>query len=249
MIKLQNISVTFNKGTRLERNVLKDISLSIPSGKSVAIRGGNGSGKSTLVKVIAGEVKPTHGKVIINDKDYTRKNIVQRSHIIGRVFQDNMLGAALDMTVLENLIFASKRGAKRTFAMYRPKKQQHDLFFERLAELNIGLEKKMDYQVKYLSGGQRQALSLVMAMLGSCKLLILDEHTSALDEKTAQIVMKMTMEVVRKHHVTTLMVTHNPNEAAFCDKILEIRNGKIYEEGYDDEEETKYHNSDQDPLM
>jgi putative ABC transport system ATP-binding protein len=239
MIKLQNISVVFNEGTKFEKKVLDNISLSIAAGKSVAIRGGNGAGKSTLVKVIAGEIKSTHGRVLINNKDYTKKSIVERSHIISRVFQDHMLGTALDMTVLENMLFASKRGMKRHFSLLNAK-SQHEFFIERLSELKMGLEEKLDYQVKYLSGGQRQALSLVMAVLSPCKLLILDEHTSALDDKTAHIVMQMTMEVVRKHSVTTLMITHDPNEAAFCDQILEIREGKIYEEGSMNNDELTY---------
>lgn len=247
MIKLQNISVIFNEGTKFEKKVLDNVSLSIAAGKSVAIRGGNGAGKSTLVKVIAGEIKPTHGRVLIDNKDYTKKSIVERSNLISRVFQDHMLGTALDMTVLENMLFASKRGMKRGFGLSNSK-TNHNFFVERLAELNIGLEKKLDYQVKYLSGGQRQALSLVMAILSSCKLLILDEHTSALDDKTAQIVMQITMDVVRKHNVTTLMITHDPNEAAFCDQILEIREGKIYEEGSMNNDELTYRKINKNTL-
>ena len=157
MIKLQNISVIFDKGTRFEKRVLENVSLSVQNNKSVAIRGGNGAGKSTLVKVIAGEIKPTYGKVLINGKDYTKKTIVERSHMISRVFQDHMLGAALDMTVLENMLFASKRGMKRTLSLCNAK-DKYDFFIERLSELKMGLEDKIDYQVKYLSGGQRQAL-------------------------------------------------------------------------------------------
>lgn len=227
MIKLQKISVIFDQGTKFERKILDDVCLTVKRSECIAIRGGNGAGKSTLVKVIAGEIKPTLGKVIIHNKDYTKKTIVERSRLIGRVFQDHMLGAALEMTVLENMLFASKRGMRRTLKLARS--QKREFFRERLAELNIGLENKLDYQVKHLSGGQRQALSLVMVLLSDCKLLILDEHTSALDAKTAEVVMKMTMNVVRRHHITTLMITHDAQEAALCDKILEIHNGKIYE--------------------
>lgn len=229
MIKLHNISVVFNSNTKFEKRILNDVSLTVEKSTSIAIRGGNGAGKSTLVKVIAGEIRPTHGKVIINGKDYTKKTIVQRSHLISRVFQDHMLGTALEMTVLENMLFASKRGMKRSLKLARCK-NHYQFFLERLSELKMGLENKIHYQVKHLSGGQRQALSLVMAVLSNCKLLILDEHTSALDTKTAEIVMKMTMEIIRKHNVTTLMITHDANEAALCDKRLEIREGKIYEE-------------------
>lgn len=235
MIKLQKISVVFNQGMKFEKRVLDNICLTIPRGKSIAIRGGNGAGKSTLVKIIAGELIPTRGKILINNKDFTKKSIVQRSHMISRVFQDHMLGAALEMTVLENMLFASKKGMTRSLRLANSR-QDNSFFIARLSELNMGLEHKLDYQVKYLSGGQRQALSLVMAVLSSCKLLILDEHTSALDEKTAKVVMKMTMEIIRKHQVTTLMITHDPKEAALCDQILEIREGKIYEkEPYLDE--------------
>lgn len=228
MIKLQHISVIYNKGTKVEKKILDDISLIIDANKSVAIRGGNGAGKSTLVKVVAGEIIPTKGKIFIDDKDYTKKTIVQRSHLISRVLQDHMLGAALEMTVMENMLFASKRGVSRSFKL-ASNKSKHELFIERLSELEIGLENKLDLQVKYLSGGQRQALSLVMALLGNCKLLILDEHTSALDEKTAETVMRITMNLIKKYEITTLMITHDPSEAALCDQILEIRDGKIYE--------------------
>ncbi len=228
MIKLQHISVIANKETKFPKKILDDISIIIEESKSVAIIGGNGAGKSTLVKVVAGEIIPTKGKILINNKDYTKKSIVQRSHIISRVLQDHMLGAALEMTVIENMLFASKRGINRGFRLANDK-SKYDFFVERLSELGIDLEKKLNLQVKYLSSGQRQALSLVMAVLSSCKLLILDEHTSALDEKTAETVMKITMNLIKKYHITTLMVTHNPAEAALCDQILEIRGGKIYE--------------------
>jgi putative ABC transport system ATP-binding protein len=228
MIKLQGISVIFNKGMKFEKKVLDDISLIIQENRSVAIRGGNGAGKSTLVKVIAGEIIATKGKIWIGNKDYTKKGIVERSSMISRVFQDHMLGAALEMTVMENMLFASKRAKKRRLILANNQTYKVG-FLERLTELNIGLEAKLDHQVKYLSGGQRQALSLIMATLSDCKLLILDEHTSALDEKTADTVMKITMELIRKYKITTLMITHDPNEAALCDQILEIRDGKIYE--------------------
>lgn len=228
MIKLQGISVIFNRGMKVEKKILDDISLIIQENKSVAIRGGNGAGKSTLVKVIAGEIIPTKGKILIDDKDYTKKGIVKRSSMISRVFQDHMLGAALEMTVMENMLFANKRGKKRRL-IFANNKEYKVRFVEKLAELNIGLETKLDHQVKYLSGGQRQALSLIMATLSDCKLLILDEHTSALDEKTAETVMKITMEFIRKYKITTLIITHDPNEAALCDQILEIRDGKVYE--------------------
>lgn len=227
MIKLQEISVIFNKGTKAEHKILDNISLVIENNTSVAIRGGNGAGKSTLVKVIAGEIIPTRGRIFIGNKDYTKKNIVERSSLISRVFQDHMLGTALEMTVLENMLFASKRGKKRSLTLADHKADHHH-FIERLSELNIGLEKKLDHQVKYLSGGQRQALSLIMTLLSNCKLLILDEHTSALDEKTAERVMEITMNLIKKYHITTLIITHNPKEAALCDKILDIKDGKIY---------------------
>ncbi len=228
MIKLQNISVVYNKGTKFERLVLSNINLTIPHGDIVAIIGDNGAGKSTLVKVIAGEIKPSRGKIMINSKDYTKRTIANRSHMISRVFQDHMLGAALEMTVLENMLFASKRGEKRTIKLANIKTKR-EFFIARLAELNMGLEEKLDYQVKHLSGGQRQALSLVMATLQPCKLLILDEHTSALDIKAAAMVMQLTMEIVRKHYVTTMMVTHDMKEAEHCDKILRISDGCIKE--------------------
>ena len=227
MIKLHGISVIFNRGTRSEKKVLDDISLTIEDNVSVAIKGGNGAGKSTLVKVIAGEIRPTKGKIFIGNKDYTKKSIVGRSGLISRVFQDHMLGTALEMTVLENMLFASKRGKTRGWRLAE-NNANYNPFIERLAELNIGLEKKLDHQVKSLSGGQRQALSLIMAVLSNCKLLILDEHTSALDEKTAETVMSITMELIKKYQITTLMITHDPKEAALCDQSLEIRDGKIY---------------------
>lgn len=234
MLKLKGISVVYNVNTAFEKKILDNISLSVTKGQSVAIKGDNGAGKSTLVKVIAGEIQPIHGKIIINNKDYTKKNIVQRSHMIGRVFQDSMIGVALEMTILEHMLFASMRGKSRQLQLIKVK-NKHDFFIERLSELNMGLEEKLDLQVKYLSGGQRQALSLIMALLSQCNLLILDEYTSALDAKTAKTVLEIAMSVVRKYNVTTLMITHDVNEAAMCDKILEIKNGRIYEDGIFDD--------------
>jgi putative ABC transport system ATP-binding protein len=230
MIELKNISVIFNKNSKNQKKVLDNISLKFTPEKSFAIRGGNGAGKSTLVKVIAGEIMPSHGKIFINNQNYTNKSLAERAPLIARVFQDSNLGTAADMTLFENLLFASKRGETRGLTWQNPK-EKTELFKERLAELKMGLEHKLSYQVKFLSGGERQALSLVMALIQPCQLLILDEHTSALDTKSAKKVMEKTLEVVEKHKVTSLMITHDPNEAALCDRILELRDGQIYEEG------------------
>jgi putative ABC transport system ATP-binding protein len=229
MIELRNISVVFNKTTKQAKKVLDNISLKLEAEKSFAIRGGNGAGKSTLVKVIAGEIKADHGSIFINQEDYTNKSMVERAPLIARVFQDTKLGTAGDMTLFENLLFANKRGQKRGLT-WSNHKLDKEFFCERLSELKMGLEDKLQYQTKYLSGGERQALSLVMALLKPCQLLMLDEHTSALDSKTAEKVMEITMEVVAKHKVTSLVITHDPKEAALCDRILELKEGKIYEE-------------------
>jgi putative ABC transport system ATP-binding protein len=221
MINLQNICLSYHNNI-----VLDNINLQILEGEKIAIIGGNGTGKSTLMKVIAGELYPTKGKIIFKDRDYTAKNIVQRSHIISRVFQDHMLGIAPHLTVYENLLFASKRNSKRKFRLY-PNLKKH--FHKVLNELDIGLEKKLFNYARNLSGGQRQALSLIMATLVPPILLILDEHTSALDSNSAVKVMDLTMQLINEHQITSIMITHDIQEAQRFDRILKLEGGNLHE--------------------
>jgi len=225
-IELRNISVIYNKGDVLERTVLKDTSISLGDGKFAAIIGNNGSGKSTLAKVIAGEKIVNEGKVIIDGCDYTSVQDFNRAKLISCVFQDPRKGTADNLTVLENLIFAAKRGIKRNFSL-AIKKNSRSFFKEKLKELNIGLEKKIDDPIFMLSGGQRQMLSLLMAVSRQSKILLLDEHTAALDPESAKTVMRFTHQILRNYNMTTIMITHNMSELSYCDEVYVIANCKI----------------------
>lgn len=226
MIKLINVSVIYGIGTQLEHLVLDNINLEIPEGQFLGIIGSNGAGKSTLTKVIAGDVSINKGKIMIDESDCTKMNVVQRSPLISHVFQDTMKGVAPELSVLENLIFASHRGRKREFK-FAINNNVREFFREKVKILNMKIEDKLDYKIKLLSGGQRQALNIIMATLCPAKLLILDEHTASLNPSTANLIMEITRDIVRKNKLTTMMVTHNMEEASYCDRILSISDGKL----------------------
>ncbi len=232
MITLQNVSLIYSQGTPLEKTVFNDVNLIIDDDTFAGIIGSNGSGKSTLAKLISGEIIPTKGKIIINNVDCTSYNVVKRAKFIARVFQDPKLGTAGNLTILENLVFASKRGVTRGFDLAINLKQK-EFFAEKLLVLNMGLENKMEQKVGLLSGGQRQALSLIMATLQPAKVLILDEHTAALDPKAADIIMEMTHKIVIKNRLTALMITHNMEELAYCTHLLKVNNSGITQESLD----------------
>jgi putative tryptophan/tyrosine transport system ATP-binding protein len=225
-IELNSVSVIYNKNTLLERPVLENASLSLSQGEFIALIGNNGSGKSTLARIIAGETKITSGSIKIDGVDCTNMPSFSRSKFISRVFQDPTKGTAPHMTVLENLIFANKRGDIRTLSM-AARKQDKDFFRDKLKSMNTGLEDKLSVPVFMLSGGQRQLLSLFMAISKPSKVLLLDEHTAALDPEAAKFIMSLTHQILKDHNITTIMITHDMNELEYCDQVYGIIDKKI----------------------
>ena len=228
MLKLENISLTFNAGTVNEKKALTDLSLHLNHGDFVTILGSNGAGKSTLFNTIAGTYTPDSGKVYLDGKDITHLPDYKRSKQIGRLFQDPLKGTAPNMTIEENLALAYLRAnhTKSPFSMVS--KSDRAEFRERLAMLNLGLEERMNQPVGLLSGGQRQALTLLMATLVTPKILLLDEHTAALDPGTAEIVLELTKKIVAENNITCLMITHNLASAlALGNRTIMMANGRI----------------------
>lgn len=212
MLTLNHINKTFNPGTVNERAALKDISLHLEPGDFVTIIGSNGAGKSTLFNMISGNFQTDSGSIILDDIDLTFMKEHKRAKYIGRLFQDPLKGTAPSMTIEENLALAYMRTAGRKFG-FGIIKQEKELFREKLAKLDLGLEDRMKTKVGLLSGGQRQAVTLMMSTLVTPKVLLLDEHTAALDPGTADKVLAITQEVVKKDHITTMMITHNIQSA------------------------------------
>ena len=212
MLKLNDLHKIFNYGQVNENYALKNINLAIPRGDFITIIGSNGAGKSTVLNLIAGTYFPESGTVEINGQDVTNWPVYKRAHLVGRVFQDPLKGTAAEMTIEENLSLAVKRGQKRGL---RPglNKKRRDEFRELLALLELGLEDRLEYPVKLLSGGQRQALTLLMATLGDPNILLLDEYTAALDPKTAIQIIEITDRIVNQGELTVLMVTHDLQQA------------------------------------
>ena len=225
-IKLSNISVTYNKGLRSEKSVLRDVFLDVTQGEFVAVIGNNGTGKSTLAKVIAGEVIADKGELVIGGKNVTTLRDFERSNLISRVFQDPNKGTAPNLTVMENLAFANSRGKSRTFNLSINESIKSSLI-KKLEMLGVGLDKRFDEPVSMLSGGQRQILSLLMAVLQPAKVLLLDEHTAALDPDAAALVMKFTHQFLRDRNITTIMITHDMSELVYCDAVYVIDGGDI----------------------
>lgn len=229
MLKLENISLTFNPGTVNEKKALENLSLHLEKGDFVTILGSNGAGKSTLFNTIAGTYLPDSGKVILDGKDITKLPDYKRSKEIGRLFQDPLKGTAPNMTIEENLALAYLRTAKHQHAYFsRTSKADREFFREQLAQLGMGLEDRMKQPVGLLSGGQRQALTLLMATMVPPKVLLLDEHTAALDPATAEKVLEITRKVVAEHNITTMMITHNMNDALeLGNRTLMMDSGRI----------------------
>lgn len=214
MLELRNLSKTFNPGTVNEKTALSHLDLTVEDGDFITIVGSNGAGKSTLFNAIAGVFYVDEGSIVLAGEDITYKPEYRRSREMGRLFQDPMRGTAPNMTIEENLALAYLRTAKHQHAFFsRTSKADRAFFREQLARLNMGLEDRMRQPVGLLSGGQRQALTLLMSTLVPPKVLLLDEHTAALDPGTAEKVLKLTREIVAEHHITTLMVTHNMHQA------------------------------------
>ena len=212
MLTLDHISKTFNPGTINEKRALDGLSLHLKPGDFVTVIGGNGAGKSTMLNAVAGVWPVDDGRIILDGVDVTAMPEFHRAQYIGRVFQDPMMGTAANMQIEENLALAARRGKKRTLR-WGVTKAEREEYHERLKTLGLGLEDRMTAKVGLLSGGQRQALTLVMATFKPPKLLLLDEHTAALDPATAEKVLEITRQTVSENRITTLMVTHNMHQA------------------------------------
>ena len=212
MLELKNIYKTFNAGTVNEKMALRGLNLTLEDGDFVTVIGGNGAGKSTMLNAIAGVWPVDQGQILIGDADVTKLPEYKRAKFLGRVFQDPMRGTAADMQIAENLALAKRRGQRRGLS-WGVTKAEKDEYVELLKRLDLGLDTRLNAKVGLLSGGQRQALTLLMATLTRPRLLLLDEHTAALDPKTASKVLNLTEEIVDENHLTTLMVTHNMNDA------------------------------------
>lgn len=212
MLRVKHLCKTFGSGTVNEREALHDFSLVLPKGDFVTIIGGNGAGKSTLFNLLAGSFLPDSGEIALDGRDITFMPEYKRASQIGRLFQDPLKGTAPSMTLEENLALAYGRGRRRGLALGLGK-QDSELFRQKLAALGLGLENRMKTRIGLLSGGQRQALTLLMATIARPKLLLLDEHTAALDPATADKVLKLTSEIVEEGGITTMMITHNISSA------------------------------------
>ena len=227
MIRLENIRKTFNPGTINEKLALDGISLTLKDSEFVTVIGGNGAGKSTMLNALAGVWPVDAGRIWIDDIDVTGLPEYKRAKYLGRVFQDPMTGTASDMEIEENLALAARRGQKRGLGWGITKAEKKE-YRQKLSQLGLGLENRMTAKVGLLSGGQRQALTLLMATLQKPRALLLDEHTAALDPKTAQKVLEATDRVVQENHLTTLMITHNMRDAIeHGERLIMLSDGKI----------------------
>ena len=227
MLELAHINKYFNPGTVNEMCLFEDFNFQVEYGQFVAVVGSNGSGKTSMLNLICGSLRVDMGKVLINGEDITYKKEFLRHKKIGRVFQDPSKGTCPSMNILENLSIADNKG--KPFNLTRgTNRKKIDAYKEMLRPLNLGLEDKLYTKVGSLSGGQRQALSLLMSTMTPIDFLILDEHTAALDPKTAEIIMKLTDQIVREKHVTTIMVTHNLRYAVeYGDRLVMMHEGRV----------------------
>lgn len=226
MLELKDVSVIFNEGTVNEKVALSNINLKLNTGDFVTIIGSNGAGKSTLFQAISGAVETKSGSILLNDRDITFEPEYKRSRVIGRLFQDPLKGTAPNMTIEENLHLSNQRG--KHFSLSLMSHRYRDTFKKALKELDLGLEDRLEAKVGLLSGGQRQALTLLMATLVTPELLLLDEHTAALDPKTAEKVLELSKKIVNENNITTLMITHNMEDALkYGNKTMIMKDGKI----------------------
>ncbi len=227
MLKITNLQKTFNPGTVNAKTALRGLDLTLNEGDFVTVIGGNGAGKSTLLNAIAGVWKPDYGTIEIDGTDVTAMPEHKRAQFLGRVFQDPMKGTAPDMEIAENLAIAARRGTKRRL-VWGVRKAEREEYKKLLAQLDLGLESRLSAKVGLLSGGQRQAVTLLMATLKKPRLLLLDEHTAALDPKTAAKVLEITDKLVCENNLTTLMITHNMNDAiAHGNRLIMMHEGKV----------------------
>lgn len=227
MLSITHVEKTFNKGTINEKKALQGIDITLNDGDFVTVIGGNGAGKSTLLNMIAGVYPIDKGKIVLNEDNISCWPEYKRAKHLGRVFQDPRFGTAADMQIEENLALANRRGLRRTLK-WAISASERDLYREQLKTLDLGLESRMTTRVGLLSGGQRQALTLLMATLKKPDLLLLDEHTAALDPKTAAKVLSLTEKLVAENNLTTLMITHNMRDAIhYGNRLIMMSNGRI----------------------
>lgn len=227
MLHIESLQKTFFPGTVNERKAIENLSLTVPKGQFITLIGGNGAGKSTLMKLISGTYLSDAGRITLDEKDITYLPEHKRAREIGHLFQDPLMGTAPGMTIEENLSLAWLRGSHKSLAPATSRKRAA-FFREKLKQLDLGLEDRLKTRVGLLSGGQRQAITLLMATIATPKLLLLDEHTAALDPATAEKVMALTEKVVRENNITTLMITHNIQSALSCgDRTLMLQDGRI----------------------
>lgn len=227
MLKIENLSKTFYKNCPDEKVIFKDFNLNIKKGEFVTVLGGNGAGKSTLMNLIAGSMFPDEGKIFIDSRDVTKIPEHKRAKCIGRVFQNPLQGTAPNLTIEENLSLAMLRGCKRGLG-FGTQKKNIDFFKTKLQMLGLGLENRLKSKVGLLSGGQRQALTLLMAVLARPKILLLDEHTAALDPKSCEKILEITKKVADDAEMSTLMITHNvENALSFGSRTIMLRMGKV----------------------
>jgi len=227
MLRIEHLNKTFDLGTPIANHALRDVSLSLAPGDYVTLVGGNGAGKSTLLNAVAGSFLPDTGTINIDGIDVTKMHDYKRAQFLGRVFQDPLMGTASDMGIEENLALAFRRGKPRTLRWHITSGERK-LYREKLAALELGLENRLTDKVGQLSGGQRQALTLLMATIKQPKLLLLDEHTAALDPKTAPKVLEIGDKLIAEHALTTIMVTHNMYDAInHGNRLIMMSGGQI----------------------
>lgn len=227
MLEINNVYKTFNPGTINEKRALNGLNLTLNDGDFITVIGGNGAGKSTMLNMVAGVYPVDSGSIVIDGVDVTRLPEHKRAKYLGRVFQDPMMGTAADMWIEENMALASRRGQRRGLK-WAISKAEREKFRYMLKELDLGLENRLSAKVGLLSGGQRQALTLLMAVMKKPKLLLLDEHTAALDPKTAAKVLALSDKFIEEEHLTAMMVTHNMKDAiAHGNRLIMMNNGRI----------------------
>lgn len=227
MLEIKNLYKTFNPGTINEKVALRGINWTLNDGDFVTIIGGNGAGKSTLLNMLTGVYYADEGQILIDGEDITNLPEHKRAKYFGRVFQDPMTGTAANMQIEENMALASRRGKKRTLK-FGIRKEEREEYRKLLARLNLGLEDRLTAKVGLLSGGQRQAITLLMATMQNPKLLLLDEHTAALDPKTAAKVLEISEKIITENHLTAMMVTHNMKDAiTYGNRLIMMNNGQI----------------------
>ena len=227
MLEMKAVKIVFHAGTVNEKTALAGVDLHLAPGEFVTVIGGNGAGKSTLLNCVSGAYAPTSGEIWIDGQNVTHMPEHRRAKLLGRVFQDPMMGTAGNMWIEENLALALRCGQKRGLRWGITQKER-EMFKEQLRRLDLGLEDRLSTKVKLLSGGQRQALTLLMATLQKPKLLLLDEHTAALDPKTARKVLELSEQIIEEHGLTSLMVTHNMRDAIrYGNRLIMMHDGRV----------------------